>query len=153
MDLVKGQYLVSVVSGAIFAVGLAIGGMLEPVRVVGFLDFFGTWDPTLAFVMGGGLGVNIFAYHVLTKKRDAPSLATRFHLPTRADITPCLVVGSAIFGVGWALAGFCPGPAVVTMATGTLDAFAFVAAMAAGMYVWSFIDHRVAPQAAVEKPR
>ena len=96
------------------------------------------------------LGVNIFAYHVLTKKRAAPTLADRFHLPTRADFTPRLVVGSAIFGVGWGLAGYCPGPAVTTVATGTLEAFAFIAAMAVGMYVWSFIDDRTTPQPAVD---
>jgi uncharacterized membrane protein YedE/YeeE len=135
------ENILSFVSGAIFAVGLGIGGMLEPARVVGFLDFFGTWDPTLAFVMAGGLAVNVFAYHVLTKKREVPAFSTRFHLPSRRDLTLRLVLGSAIFGVGWALAGYCPGPAITTVATTTLDAFAFVGAMAVGMVTWSLFEN------------
>ena len=133
-------HVVSFLSGLVFAFGLAIGGMLQPARVVGFLDFFGTWDPTLAFVMAGGLSVNLFAYHILTKKRDAPAFSPEFHLPTRKDVDAPLVVGAGIFGAGWALAGYCPGPAVTSLALGTFDALAFVAAMAAGIYAFSVFE-------------
>ena len=139
------KHLVSFVSGVLFALGLAIGGMLEPARVVGFLDFLGTWDPTLAFVMAGGLGVNTVAYY-FTKQRKAPALVDSFHLPDKKEITARLIGGSVLFGAGWALAGYCPGPAVTTLASGTFSAFAFVAAMAAGMYVWAAIETRMTPK-------
>jgi len=134
------RHVLAFVSGVIFAVGLAIGGMLEPARVVGFLDFFGTWDPTLAFVMGGALAVAVPLHHFVVQKRATPFFDTQFHTPTNRDIEPRLLVGSAVFGMGWALAGFCPGPGLTTLATGTVDAFSFVAAMAAGMYAWSALE-------------
>ena len=139
------KHLVSFLSGVLFALGLAVGGMLEPARVVGFLDFFGIWDPTLAFLMAGGVGVNTLAYY-FTKQREAPALADRFHLPDKNEITARLIGGSVLFGVGWALAGYCPGPAVTTLASGTFSAFAFVGAMAAGMYVWAAIESRMRPK-------
>lgn len=136
--------LLAVLSGAIFAVGLAIGGMLEPARVVGFLDFFGTWDPTLALVMGGALGVSVPFHHFVIKRRSVPVLAEQFHVPLNDVLEPRLMIGATIFGVGWALAGYCPGPALTTLATGTVDAFSFVGAMAFGMYAWAFLERRLA---------
>ncbi|MBW2463840.1 MAG: YeeE/YedE family protein [Deltaproteobacteria bacterium] len=118
--------------GALFAVGLTLGGMTQPSKVVGFLDFFGNWDPSLAFVMGGAVGVYAIAYRLVTK-RKAPVLTPRFLLPTRRDIDARLVSGSALFGVGWGLAGYCPGPGITSLGTAGVSAFVFVAAMFAGM--------------------
>lgn len=126
-------------AGALFGVGLAISGMTKPSKVVGFLDVFGAWDPSLMFVMIGAIAVHFVAHRLVTK-RPSPLFDTRFHLPTRKDVDARLVLGAAIFGVGWALAGFCPGPALVTAASGATAAIVFVAGMTVGMKVehWVF---------------
>jgi uncharacterized membrane protein YedE/YeeE len=121
-------------AGALFGVGLAISGMTKPSKVVGFLDLFGAWDASLAFVMIGAIAVHLFAHRLLARRRS-PLFDTRFHLPTRKDIDKRLVLGAAIFGVGWALAGFCPGPVLVSAAGGASAALVFVAAMTAGMRI------------------
>jgi uncharacterized membrane protein YedE/YeeE len=121
-------------AGALFGVGLAISGMTKPSKVVGFLDLFGAWDASLAFVMIGAIAVHLFAHRLLARRRS-PLFDTRFHLPTRKDIDKRLVLGAAIFGVGWALAGFCPGPGLVSAAGGASAALVFVAAMTAGMRI------------------
>lgn len=119
-------------SGLVFGLGLAVSGMMNPAKVIGFLDVAGDWDPTLAFVMGGALLVAVPAYRFIPK-RDRPMLEEEFSLPkTKAVDTP-LVGGSALFGVGWGLVGFCPGPAIAALGTGLIPVFAFVAAMLAGM--------------------
>jgi uncharacterized membrane protein YedE/YeeE len=119
-------------AGLIFAVGLAISGMTLPEKVLGFLDVSGDWDPSLAFVMGGAIAVHMTAQRLLAK-RGKPLLAEIFHLPTRSDVDAKLLVGSALFGVGWGLGGFCPGPALVSAAAGQRDALLFVVAMTVGM--------------------
>jgi uncharacterized membrane protein YedE/YeeE len=121
-------------AGALFGVGLAISGMTKPSKVVGFLDLFGAWDASLAFVMIGAIAVHLLAHRGLARRRS-PLFDTRFHLPTRKDIDKRLVLGAAIFGVGWALAGFCPGPGLVSAAGGASAALVFVAAMTAGMRI------------------
>jgi len=121
------------VAGLIFAVGLVLGGMTQPDKVFYFLDVAGgRWDPSLAFVMGGALVVYHLA-HRYSGRVASPYHTTRFFIPTRSDITPELIYGAALFGVGWALGGFCPGPAIVAAGSGMGEALLFVAAMAAGM--------------------
>jgi uncharacterized membrane protein YedE/YeeE len=121
-------------SGAIFGAGLAISGMTKPSKVVGFLDLFGAWDASLAFVMMGAIAVHLVAYR-MTARRSSPLFDRRFHLPTRKDLDARLLLGAAIFGVGWGLAGFCPGPALASAASGTLAAIVFVFAMTIGMKI------------------
>lgn len=118
--------------GLVFAVGLGLAGMTRPARVVGFLDVTGRWDPTLAFVMGGAVLVGLVAMPAVLR-RGRPLFGDRFSLPTRSDVDLPLVVGSAIFGVGWGLAGWCPGPAIVSLATLSPPLLLFVAAMVAGL--------------------
>lgn len=128
-----------VLSGALFGAGLAIGGMTDPQRVRGFLDVFGRWDPTLAFVMAGAVMVMAVAWR-LRGPMTKPVFADRFSLPDRGDLDAGLVVGSALFGIGWGLAGLCPGPAVANLALAPQHALPFLAAMLAGMAA-----HRLLP--------
>ena len=118
--------------GLLFAVGLAIGGMTDPLKVISFLDVAGRWDPSLAFVMGGAIAVYAPLFG-LTRRREAPLFDEMFHLPTRRDIDPRLVTGAALFGVGWGLGGFCPGPALVSLMSFDVTAPVFVVSMLAGM--------------------
>jgi uncharacterized protein len=122
------------IAGLLFAVGLAIGGMTQPAKVVGFLDLFGDWDPSLAFVMGGALAVNLAVYRFTQAKRERPVLDETFHLPTNTQITARLIIGSALFGIGWGLSGFCPGPALASVVTGTAPVLVFVLFMGLGVY-------------------
>jgi uncharacterized protein len=125
---------VSFFSGVIFALGLGLSGMTRPIKVIGFLDFFGTWDATLAFVMVGAIGVYFFACR-RAATMASPLLAPSFALPQRRDLDVRLIGGAAIFGVGWGLGGFCPGPALTSLASGALPVLIFVAAMVIGMYL------------------
>ncbi|WP_437535128.1 DUF6691 family protein [Sorangium sp. So ce726] len=143
-------------AGLLFAVGLGVSGMTQPSRVIGFLDVAGDWDPSLAFVMAGAISVHFLAYRVLRRRRrgggaDAaglvraprfPLLADRAAVPTRTDIDARLIAGAGLFGVGWGLAGYCPGPALVSLVTGSSAVLAFVAAMAAGMVIERFATAR-----------
>ncbi len=131
--------VVNLFAGALFGLGLAVSGMGDPAKIIGFLDFDGDWDPTLAFVMGGALLVTITALR-LVLRRPRPVLADEFDLPTKKEVDSRLLAGSAIFGIGWGLAGFCPGPAVTALASGLTPVFAFVAAMIAGMAVYKWIS-------------
>lgn len=121
------------VAGALFGAGLLVSGMTDPAKVIGFLDVIGGWDPSLAFVMGGAVMVNMLAFRLIARRRD-PWFDTKFHLPTRRDIDRPLVLGAALFGIGWGLGGLCPGPGLVAAASGSTAGLAFVAAMLAGMY-------------------
>ncbi len=127
--------LVALAAGALFGFGLSLSGMLDPARVIGFLDIAsGRWDPSLAFVLGGAVAVAIPG--VLIQRRLArPALDRVFHLPETGRIDRRLLAGSALFGIGWGLAGFCPGPAVAALSLGLQPVFLFVAAMAVGMFV------------------
>jgi uncharacterized membrane protein YedE/YeeE len=111
--------------GLLFGLGLVLSGMINPEKVIGFLDLTGNFDPSLAFVMGGALAVTIPGYHLLFK-RQAPLMAPKFDLPTKTRIDSQLVTGALIFGVGWGLAGLCPGPAISALGSGRLEAFVFV---------------------------
>ena len=125
-------------SGMVFALGLGIAGMTRPIKVIGFLDFLGNWDASLAFVMMGAIGVYFFAYRRVDKMK-APILAPSFSLPKRSDLNAGLIGGAALFGIGWGLGGFCPGPALTSLATGAAPVLIFVVAMIAGMYLHSWV--------------
>lgn len=125
--------------GLLFGLGLLLSGMTDPGKVLGFLDLFGNWDPSLAFVMGGAIAVGFFAY-ALARQRTVNLLGGAMHLPRSEDLDRRLVLGSLTFGVGWGLAGFCPGPGLVSMASGEPKALAFVLAMVAGMFVYAWAD-------------
>ena len=120
------------VSGTLFGAGLALGGMTDPARVRGFLDIFGDWDPTLAFVMGGAVLVMIIAWQV-QKRLARPVFAESFALPGTQDLTPKLIGGSALFGIGWAIAGLCPGPGFAALVIEPVSAAIFLVALFAGM--------------------
>ena len=127
--------LVAALAGVLFALGLALSGMTQPKAVIGFLDFFGRWNPSLAFVMVGAIGVYALGRR-LVLRRPAPLYDTRFHPPVPAPIfTPRLVGGSALFGIGWGLAGYCPGPSLVALGTGAPAAIVFVCAMIVGTLI------------------
>jgi uncharacterized membrane protein YedE/YeeE len=124
--------LASLLGGTVFGLGLALSRMVDPAKVLGFLDVAGLWDPTLAFVMAGALAVMVPAT-VLGQRRQRPLLAETFDRPSKTAIDARLVGGSVLFGAGWGLVGFCPGPAVASLAYGLGASFAFVIAMIAGM--------------------
>jgi uncharacterized protein len=136
------RHLIAFGAGVIFAVGLVISGMTQPSKVVGFLDFFGDWDPSLAFVMGGAVLVYALLFRPIVK-RARPLIEPKFHLPTRTDLSWRLIVGGALFGVGWGLAGYCPGPGITSMASLQSPAFIFVGAMAVGMLLYSVLEKSV----------
>ncbi len=119
-------------AGLVFGIGLIVSGMTDPGKVIGFLDVFGNWDPSLAFVMAGAIAVGFFAF-AFARRRTSAFLGEAVRLPQRRDIDLRLVLGSVIFGVGWGLAGFCPGPALVASAGGQTKAALFVLAMLVGM--------------------
>jgi uncharacterized protein len=130
------------VVGLLFGLGLMLSGMTDPGKVIGFLDLFGTWDPSLALVMGGAIMVGFFAFTV-AKKRTSTFLGGALQLPTNMDMDKKLVIGSLLFGAGWGLAGFCPGPALVSMADGQPKALVFVLAMLIGMLGFELMDRFV----------
>ena len=127
-------------AGLLFGAGLTISGMTDPQRVRGFLDLFGRWDPTLAFVMGGAVMVMAVAWR-LRSRMGHPLFAEKFVLPGRSDLDARLILGSALFGIGWGLAGLCPGPAIASLALAPGAVLPFVAAMLAGMAI-----HRLLPR-------
>lgn len=119
--------------GAAFGIGLAVSGMTQPAKIVGFFDFFGSWDPSLAFVMLGALIVYTPVYRWAVRTWQRPIWAPTFTLPTRHDIDGRLVLGSAIFGVGWGLGGYCPGPAFTSVGAGSMQALVFGGSMLVGV--------------------
>ena len=130
------------VVGLLFGVGLMASGMTDPGKVIGFLDLFGAWDPSLALVMGGAVVVGFFAF-ALAKKRTTTFLGGALRFPTSTQMDKPLVIGSLLFGAGWGLGGFCPGPALVSMADGQSKAMLFVAAMLVGMLGFELMDRLV----------
>lgn len=136
--------LASFGAGLLFGLGLLVSGMANPEKVLGFLDIAGQWDPSLAFVMGGAIIVGLFAFTV-AKKRTISFLGFNMRLPGSDRPDKRLVIGSVLFGAGWGLAGFCPGPGLVALGAGETGALVFVAAMVAGMGVFELIEkNRVA---------
>lgn len=129
-------------AGLLFGLGLIVSGMSDPGKVIGFLDLAGNWDPSLAFVMAGAIAVGFLAFR-FAGRRGRSLLGGALHLPTRRDIDRRLVMGSVVFGVGWGLVGFCPGPALVALGAGVDEAAAFVVAMLAGMVIHALAERRM----------
>ena len=128
--------------GLLFGIGLILSGMTDPGKVIGFLDLAGAWDPSLALVMGGAILVGVFAF-ALAKKRTTTLLGGAMQLPISNDIDKRLLAGSLLFGVGWGLAGFCPGPAIVSLGSGQPKAAVFVLAMLVGMALFEWSERRM----------
>jgi uncharacterized membrane protein YedE/YeeE len=141
----------ALLSGLLFGAGLVVSGMTVPANVVGFLDFAGAWNPSLAFVMGGAIAVHMPLYWLI-RKRKSPLFDVQFHVPTRRDIDWRLLAGSAVFGAGWGLGGFCPGPGLVSLASGAADPIIFVGAMTAGVVLYRVIQQPAAAPSAVPIP-
>lgn len=123
---------IALISGLIFGAGLSVSGMMNPAKVLAFLDVAGEWDPTLAFVMGSALAVSTGGY-VVARHWDRSLLGEPFALPTRQDLDPKLLLGSALFGIGWGLVGICPGPALANLSRGSFEISIFVGAMLSGI--------------------
>lgn len=122
------------IAGLLFGLGLALAGMTDPARVLGFLDIFGAWDPTLMFVLGGAVVTTFIGYR-LVFRRERPMLGETFQLPTRQDLDARLIGGAALFGIGWGLSGYCPGPAIASIAGLSAPLFAMLVAMVAGWFL------------------
>lgn len=135
------QIVMALIVGLIFGIGLIVAGMTNPAKVQGFLDLGGNWDPSLALVMGGAIAVALLAFRVAAK-RQRSLLGQPMQLPRATRIEPRLVLGSLAFGVGWGLAGFCPGPALASLASGGFKPLIFSAAMLAGMAIFELIERR-----------
>ena len=133
------QYLI----GVLFGVGLIISGMSNPQKILNFLDLAGNWDPSLMFVMAGAILVGLGGFYLVSKRTEA-FFGGALHIPTRRDISKPLVIGSLIFGAGWGIAGFCPGPAIVALGAGHLKSLVFILAMLAGMAICNrfFTGHK-----------
>jgi uncharacterized membrane protein YedE/YeeE len=133
------QYLI----GVLFGLGLIISGMSNPQKILNFLDLAGNWDPSLIFVMGGAILVGLGGFYIVSKRTEA-FFGGALHIPKRRDISRPLAIGSLIFGAGWGIAGFCPGPAIVALGAGPLKALVFILAMLAGMAICNrfFTGHK-----------
>ena len=138
-------------AGVLFAIGLGLAGMTQPTKVVGFLDFLGDWDPSLAFVMVGGILTHMALYRFIVK-RPSPVMADVFQIPTSREITPRLIIGSGLFGVGWAVAGYCPGPGLVAGGSGSTNGLLFVGSMLAGMVLFKVVNPLLAAASVDEAP-
>jgi len=134
-----GRNLSALLAGLVFGLGLTVSQMVNPAKVLAFLDLFGNWDPSLAFVMGAALAVTAIGYR-LAWRRPAPVFADRFQLPGNRRIDARLALGAVLFGIGWGLVGLCPGPAIASLAIGGAPAALFLAAMAAGMALFEAVD-------------
>jgi len=135
------KHIVPLLAGVLFGIGLAVSGMTDTRVVLGFLDLAGDWNPALMFVMGGALAVTVPGFHLLLKKRNAPLLCDCYNLPENTSVDKPLLIGSAIFGIGWGLYGYCPGPAIASLGSLNTEPVVFVAAMLAGMVI-----HRYTPR-------
>ena len=131
----------SLLAGLVFGLGLIVSGMADPAKVLGFLDLAGAWDPSLAFVMAGAIAVGALAFAV-ARKRTVSFLGATMNLPTSRDIDGRLVIGSVVFGIGWGVAGFCPGPGLVALGMGEVKALVFVVAMLVGMGAFELLERR-----------
>ena len=134
----------SLLAGLVFGIGLILSGMANPAKVLGFLDLSGRWDPSLAFVMGGAVAVAAVAFF-FARRRSVSLLGAAMKLPTARQIDRRLVMGSVLFGIGWGIAGFCPGPALVGLGMGEVKAVVFVAAMLAGMGLFELLERKRQP--------
>ncbi len=143
LDSARGRVAGGFVAGLLFGVGLAVSRMTDPNKVLNFLDLAGHWDPSLALVLGAAVTVTLVGFR-LVLKRPAPLFDSRFFLPERKEIDRPLLAGALLFGIGWGLAGYCPGPALASLTTLRADALAFVAAMVAGALLFRLVSRRAA---------
>ena len=143
------KLIVAYAIGLIFGIGIMISGMANPAKVLNFFDIAGTWDPSLAFVMGGAVLVAAVGYFFVLK-RPMPVMDAKFHLPVVREVNLPLVAGSATFGVGWGIAGFCPGGAIPAIGTGRSEVLLFMAALMAGMLFTNFVRKGMRPKAAAQ---
>lgn len=127
--------------GLIFSLGLSLSGMTNPEKIKGFLDVFGSWDASLIFVMIGAIGVHFLTYKLI-RKRNSPLFSARWHLPQKSEITKSLIIGSVLFGIGWGLAGYCPGPAVASLTTLSSNVWLFFVCMIVGMFAFKIADKK-----------
>lgn len=141
------QLLAAFIVGLVFGIGLIVAGMTDPAKVQAFLDLAGPWDPSLAFVMGGAILVGLLAFPY-AEKRERALLGDAMRLPTATRIDRRLVVGGLSFGAGWGLAGFCPGPALASLASGRVEVLLFTGAMLAGMGIFEILERRASAAAA-----
>ncbi len=132
------QVFAALLAGTLFGIGLTVSQMINPEKVLSFLDFFGAWDPSLALVMLGAVGVSAVVFR-LALKQPRPVLAKAFQVPSRSDVDGRLIAGGVIFGLGWGLVGWCPGPAIASLALAHVESFIFVAAMIAGMLLYRLL--------------
>jgi uncharacterized membrane protein YedE/YeeE len=139
----KGTGVGGFVIGMLFAAGLTLSGMTQPAKIIGFLDIFGDWDPSLIAVLVSAVLTYALGFHFIVKRRQRPVLAEHFALPTRRDIDGRLVLGATLFGMGWGLAGYCPGPALTALGSGSEAAATIVGAMLLGMAIWHGIEGRL----------
>lgn len=133
------QALSAFVVGLLFALGLGLAGMTLPERVVGFLDVFGNWNPSLVFVMAAAVVVHGVLYRII-RKRESPLFSSGWHVPNRKDINPPLLIGSSLFGIGWGLAGYCPAPVITALPSLDSKPIVFVGAMVAGMFLYRLVE-------------
>ena len=140
------QVLMALLAGLVFGLGLIMSGMTDPSKVIGFLDLAGQWDPSLAFVMGGAILVGVIAFRFAATRSQA-ILGGSMRLPTARHIDRRLILGGLAFGVGWGLAGYCPGPALASLATGGIKPLIFTVAMLAGMVIFEIHDRLAQPSA------
>lgn len=140
----------ALLTGLVFGTGIALSGMINPAKVLNFFDIAGTWDPSLAFVMGGALIVTAIGYRFVLKI-PRPLFDRQFHLPTRKDIDMSLLAGSAVFGIGWGIAGFCPGGSIPALGLMQTDAAIFVAAMVAGIAITRAVRQAMSRSPGVQK--
>ncbi len=138
------RQLSAIFCGWLFAFGLGIAGMTKPDKIIGFLDVAGNWDPSLLFVMGGAVSLGLVGFALVLRRRS-PLLDERFMLPEKISIDASLVSGAAIFGIGWGLSGYCPGPALISLVTGNLSVIVFVGAMIAGLGLGQWLAARTHP--------
>ncbi|MFC3162336.1 YeeE/YedE family protein [Ciceribacter thiooxidans] len=129
------KYFAALLIGAVFGLGIVLSGMADPSKVMNFFDLAGTWDPSLAFVMAGALLVTAPGYALLQRRRKKPVFDARFHIPARGRIDGRLIGGSLLFGIGWGIAGFCPGGSIPALGLGHREAYVFLVAMVAGMLI------------------
>lgn len=135
------KIIVSFLLGALFSAGLSISGMVNPDKVIGYLDFFGKWDPSLIFVMGGGVTLNLILFKFILKRKN-PLIDEEFSVPTNSKIDKRLILGSALFGIGWGIGGVCPGPGLSNLFLLSSQVIAFLVSMVVGMLMFKFVNEK-----------
>jgi uncharacterized protein len=139
------NHLATLLAGLVFGLGLAVSGMTDPLKVLGFLDVAGDWNPSLLLVLGGAVGTTLIGFHLILKRRQ-PLLAEQFRLPGQTRITPSLLLGAGLFGIGWGISGYCPGPAVALIANPSWEALVFLPSLLLGHCLQRWVAAKQRPQ-------